>query len=201
MLFARLENLTTLEAKSSPGLRILVQMVITCQHVHDRGILGQVLTRSSRLDPGSRTSIALTITKLSRYSSVIRFLLQAARKYPVFRSVRTSAVCFRAPKLPATEVDSMTADLINGLLDRPKLCRLTPKFHVSPSVGIEDHLRQEATLAVPVHAEVQLLFHYERNSCNLPPRIICSSKQACFLCDLFFKIHGRFTIPSTHGRL
>ncbi|KAL2044429.1 hypothetical protein N7G274_003134 [Stereocaulon virgatum] len=30
---------------------------------------------------------------------------------------------------------------------------------------------------------------------------MCSSKQACFLCDLFFKIHGRFIVPSTHGRL
>jgi len=52
-----------------------------------------------------------------------------------------------------------------------------------------------------VHAEVQLLFHYERNSCILPPRIMCSSKQACFLCNLFFRIHGRFTLPATHGRL
>lgn len=200
-LFAKLENLTTSEAKSSSGLELLVQMVITCQQVHDRRTLHQVLTRSSRLDPSSRASIALKITKLSRYSSVCRFLLQAARKYPVFRRVRISAVCFRAPNLPATELDSITADLVHGLLDGPKLWKLPSKFHASSSFAIENHICQEATLSVPVHAEVQLLFHYERNTCNLPPRIICSSKQACFLCDLFFKIHGRFTVPSTHGRL
>ncbi len=200
-LFAKLENLTTPEAKSSQGLEILVQMVITCQHVHGRRILHEMLTRSSRLDPGSRASIALTITKLSRYSSVCRFLLQAARKYPVFSRVRFSAVCFRAPNLPATELDSMTTDIIHSLLDDPKPRKLASKFHGSSSFAIKDQIRHEATLAVPVHAEVQLLFHYERNPCNLPPRIICSSKQACFLCDLCFRIHGRFTTPSTHGRL
>lgn len=94
----------------------------------------------------------------------------------------------------------MTADLIHRLWDGPKVWKLTSTSHESPSFTIEDHLRQEATLAVPVHAEIQLLIHYERNSCNLPPRIICSSKQACFFCNLFFKIHGRFVIPSTYGR-
>jgi len=116
-LFVRLENLTTPKAKSSQGLEILVQMVIACQHVHNRRILHQLLTRSSRLDSSSRASLALAITKLSRYSSVSRFLMQAARRYPVFRKVRISAVCLRAPNLPATELDSMTADLIHSLLD------------------------------------------------------------------------------------
>ena len=161
----------------------------------------EVLIRSSRLEPSSRTTIALTITKLSRYSSISRFLLQAARKYPVFNRVQISAVYFGAPNLPSIELDSKTADLIYNLFDGPQLRKLTSKFYGLSSCAIKDHIRQEATLAIPVHAEVQLLFYYERNFCNLPPRIVCSSKQACFLCDLFFKIHGRFTIPSAHGRL
>ena len=200
-LFANLETLAKSRAVSSPGLEILVQMVIICQHIHDRRILHQVLARSPRLDPGSKASIALNINKLSRYFSVSRFLLEAARKYSIFRKTRISAVYLRAPNLPTTELDSMTTALIHRLLDRPKPWKLTSKFHDLSITATEDHLRQEATLAFPVHAEVQLLFHYEQKSCNIPPRIICSSKQACFLCDLFFKIHGKFTIPSSHGRL
>jgi hypothetical protein len=115
--------------------------------------------------------------------------------------VQISAVCSRASNLPATELDPMSADLIHSLLNGPKLRKLASKFHGSSLFAIKDHLRQEATLAIPMHAEVQLLFHYERNSCPLPPRIMYSSKQACFLCDLFFKIHGRFIVPSTHERL
>ena len=200
-LFERLENLTTAKARSGPGLEILTQVVVVCQHVHDQHILHQVLAGLSTLERSSRASIVMTVTKLSRYSAVSRFLLQAARRYPIFRRVRISTACFRAPTLPAAEPDSVTAGLIHSLLDGPKLGKLTSKFRGSSPSAIRDHIRQEATSAIPVHAEVQLLFHYEQNSCSPLPRIICSSKQACFLCDLFFKIHGRFTVPSTHGRL
>ncbi|KAE9366049.1 hypothetical protein N431DRAFT_549061 [Stipitochalara longipes BDJ] len=52
-----------------------------------------------------------------------------------------------------------------------------------------------------VHAEVQLLFFYELHP-NVPrPRFICSSKQACYLCNLFFRIHGCFHNFQTHGKL
>ena len=200
-LFESLENLATTEAKSSPGLEILVQIVIACEHVHDRRLLHQVLAGSSRLEPSSRVNIARTLTKLRWYSAVCRFLLQAARKYSVFSRIRISAVEFRAPDLPATELDSMTMNLIDSLLKGPKLKRLTSTSYELSSHAIKDHIRQEATLTVPVHAEIQLLFYYERNSNDQPPRIICSSKKACFLCDLFFRIHGRFIVPSTHGRV
>ena len=199
-LFADLEDLVTPKARSNPGLEVLVHLVIACQHIHDRRILHQALTASSRLEPGSRTHIVLTITKLGRYSKISRFMLYATQKYTVFRRVQISAVCIKAPNLPVIELDSMTIDLIHSLLNDSKLERLSKSYGSSP-IAIEDRIRQEATLAVPVHAEVQLLFHYEHNSCKLPPRIICSSKQACFLCNLFFKMHGRFIVPNTHGRI
>ena len=66
---------------------------------------------------------------------------------------------------------------------------------------IDDYVRREATLVVPLHEEVQLLFHYEQKSCELPPRIMCSNKQACYICSLFFRIHGRFSTSNSHGRL
>jgi hypothetical protein len=54
---------------------------------------------------------------------------------------------------------------------------------------------------IKVHAEIQLLFFYELNP-HLPrPRIICSSKSACYLCNLFFSLHGVFHIRRSHGRI
>lgn len=35
----------------------------------------------------------------------------------------------------------------------------------------------------------------------LRPRVICSSKSACFLCDLFIQLHGQYYVPRTHGVL
>lgn len=201
VLFARLESLTTLEAKSDPGLKVIASIVITCQHVHARRILHQVLARSRLLNPDAGAKIAVTITKLNRYFSVSRFLLQAAQKYSVFSRIRISVISFRAPKLARMELDPTMAGVIDDLLEGPKRRTLTSKLHVESSTAIHDCIRQGATLAVPVHAEIQLLFYYENSFSSVPPRIICSSKQACFLCNLFFKIHSRFIIPSTHGRL
>jgi len=33
------------------------------------------------------------------------------------------------------------------------------------------------------------------------PRVVCSSKSACFLCDLFIEIHAKFYVARTHGVL
>jgi hypothetical protein len=52
-----------------------------------------------------------------------------------------------------------------------------------------------------VHSEIQLLFFYETHP-NLPrPRVICLSKSACYLCNLFFRLHSSFQVPRTHGRI
>ena len=52
-----------------------------------------------------------------------------------------------------------------------------------------------------VHSAIQLLFFYELHPDRPRPRIICSSKNACYLCNLFFQLHGGFQAPRTHGRL
>jgi hypothetical protein len=52
-----------------------------------------------------------------------------------------------------------------------------------------------------VHAEVQLLMHYDREPCLLPPRAIGCSKSACFLCDRLIRHHGKFKISVSHQRV
>lgn len=200
-LFECLEHLSALEAKSRPGLEILVDLVTTCHHVHNQRILNQMLTEVPQLETNARESTVRTITKLGRYSAVSQFLLQIARRNSIFNNVLISIVCFKAQKLAATELDPITKDFVHTLWNKSRVEKLTSKYHNASASAIEDYIRQEATMAVPVHAEIQLLLYYEWNPSSLPPRIICSSKQACFLCNLFFKIHGKFIVPSTHGRL
>ena len=53
-----------------------------------------------------------------------------------------------------------------------------------------------------VHAEIQLLYFYESmRPCSgvIRPRVICSEKHACFLCDIFIRSHAQFYAASTHG--
>ncbi|OBT65024.1 hypothetical protein VE03_05212 [Pseudogymnoascus sp. 23342-1-I1] len=66
-------------------------------------------------------------------------------------------------------------------------------FHIDMPPFIDETIK--------VHAEIQLLFFYEVHT-HLPrPRIICASKSACYLCNLFFSLHGGFYVPRSHGKL
>lgn len=52
-----------------------------------------------------------------------------------------------------------------------------------------------------VHAEVQMIVHYEFNALQLRPRVIGASKKACFLCDTFIRKHGWFEVSKAHRQL
>jgi hypothetical protein len=52
-----------------------------------------------------------------------------------------------------------------------------------------------------VHAEVQLVLHYEQYSLEKLPRAIGCSKSACFLCDMLIQMLGKYHISYAHRRL
>lgn len=52
-----------------------------------------------------------------------------------------------------------------------------------------------------VHAEVQMVFHYEEYPPHKPPRAIGCSKSACYLCDLLIQKTGKYRISSSHRQL
>lgn len=49
--------------------------------------------------------------------------------------------------------------------------------------------------------ESPLLLFYEFHPERCKPRVICSSKSACYLCNLFVRLHGHFYMPRCHGVL
>ncbi|MBV36523.1 MAG: hypothetical protein CMP47_13895 [Rickettsiales bacterium] len=91
-----------------------------------------------------------------------------------------------------------------------RLVYLPPYASIPTSIGYEEWAK-----TCHVHAEVQLVIHYDLNSLLatrvtstgtaqvkvLPPRVIGTSKHLCYLCYLFIKTHGRFLPTNTHGRL
>jgi hypothetical protein len=92
---------------------------------------------------------------------------------------------------------SATSELVCAA--RHRACRLFESIEVEPF-----YISMPAPLSKShwkIHAEVQLLFFYELHPSRRRPRFICSSKSACYLCNLFFSLHGGFYVPRTHGRL
>ena len=51
-----------------------------------------------------------------------------------------------------------------------------------------------------VHAEIQLLVHYEMNPTNRP-RFIGASKKPCFLCYSFIRAHATYSVCQSHGEV
>ncbi|KAH7303693.1 hypothetical protein BKA65DRAFT_225964 [Rhexocercosporidium sp. MPI-PUGE-AT-0058] len=92
---------------------------------------------------------------------------------------------------------SAPTELVCAARDRE--CRVFQRVLVEP-------FRIEVPVSIPeanckIHAEIQLLFLYELHPGRPQPRVICSSKSACYLCNLFFHLYGGFHVPRTHGRL
>ena len=71
---------------------------------------------------------------------------------------------------------------------------------------LHNYLPSRKSQTIPrqfVHAEIQILAHYELNTppLALPPRAIGVSKEACFLCDAFIRADGRFSITGAHRQV
>ena len=54
-----------------------------------------------------------------------------------------------------------------------------------------------------VHAEIQIIFHYamHKPARSHGPRVLGTSKAACYLCNLFIMHHGEYFVSKTHGQL
>jgi hypothetical protein len=206
-LFAELEKMKKSEAWSESGLNLAIEIVIGVRGLKHTGIIGTIL-RSSGLDSSMVTSLTTSIIKLGRYSVAARFLIRAAEELSIFTSIEISVI--KLPPIPGllvAEPETLLPAVLNGIFDASEIesaaaitkARLERKYSKIPVV--EDVLSNISSTKFVVHAEIQLLFHYELQPAALAPRLICSSKKACFLCNLFVKLHGKFIIPSSHGKL
>ena len=70
---------------------------------------------------------------------------------------------------------------------------------------IDSFLQRERATETRVHAELLLIDHFERNSCNFlgqDDKYIGCSKPACYLCHMYIAQHpSRYTIPASHNKV
>jgi hypothetical protein len=200
-LFTKLESLKSIDAASAPGLQITLSILQTIHHLcHNSDFDVLLLSRALRL----------SLEKLSRYVSASVDLIRAARRYSFFADVSVEIVKLEPlPNVQYTPPEDFFESLIARLSLKTTPAQLLSSLNCQGAAA-EAEKRSAATRTLSelmnancaVHAEIQLLFHYEFHvPQRLIPRVICSTKKACYLCNLFFSIHGRFYMPSTHGRV
>lgn len=170
---------------------------------------------NKEMDPSRRGSLLNIIKKVARYRQAARFLYRLVAKER-HKVSRLKAIPVTLPK-EQLERPLQSADY------RPQFSSVLSRIH--PQYAKEKNLSQIRRLLTKkeesvdeefskrtfkilnkakIHAEVQLIAHCEfcLPVSVLPPRVICSSKDACYLCNLTIPIcRGKTYTPRSHGRL
>lgn len=148
-----------------------------------------------------------TVSKLARYRDVSTYLYRTARRHSIARTVRVVAVDLPPSLFGKTDPSSYVPELIQAinraygntrtLVD---VCRVL-KIPTSQAVALFKKTASSVRKESAIHAEVQLVTYCNLELIGPRPRVICSSKKACFLCNLLIKTHGKIYTPYSHGRL
>lgn len=175
--------------------------------------LNLALDFSKSLNCELKTSLLEAVRKLGRYYSISYELVCVARseEYSIFNSITIETAPTGRPSQPSSVDKNIHPLVALQTTLRPKDAVQSTSYKTSlerclgkpiPVILAEFRLAiADYYKSVKVHAEIQLLFFYELHSERKRPRTICSSKSACYLCDIFFRLHGHYYVPRTHGRL
>ena len=207
-VFRQLEDMTEEQARSHQSHKTLISLLRSAHSLasqNDLEKLFSTIPNSGKFGPHVRSSLPIAVGKLGRYYSTCSFLIVAARRLSIFRSIRVESVRLSMPVSPPLWTARYEPSL-SGTLDRilePQTKRLTHRWVGSIASAEAKFCSQLAAYpkSYKIHAEIQLLFYYEMHPEIRRPRVICSSKSACFLCDLFVKVHAKFYVARTHGVL
>lgn len=162
------------------------------------------------MDPSARQSFINTVDKVSRYREAARFLYRMAKKVPLARKMRTVPVHLPKDAFMNPSINTYTPDLLKKVTEASQkgrqqklLKEICCRLGLSEQEAKDRFCRQvKNTLTqAKIHAEVQIIAYCESQSQLVLPRVICSSKDACFLCNQFLKVYGKIHTPRSHGRL
>ncbi|GAB1310820.1 hypothetical protein MFIFM68171_01030 [Madurella fahalii] len=151
------------------------------------------------------------IGKLARYLECALYLLELSKKKSRLfeRTVITTvsldpALFSRSVKVPAEcSLTTCLARCQSGariIYDARNICS---RLQTNPGKKSSDFMStvKKVLGESRVHAEIQIVSYYELHPAVKRPRVIRSSKDACYLCNLFIQLHGAFYMPRTHGNL
>ncbi|CAO1602478.1 hypothetical protein XANCAGTX0491_006088 [Xanthoria calcicola] len=168
--------------------------------------LDKALRLSPIIDPSLKYFLPRAINKISRYHHISCDLVDAARspQYTLFQRISIQAI----PKhqLDMAFLADQSANFeetfrrVTGSSHQYRHSDFDPRVVSAVRTRFLKRMTDRAT-KWKVHAEVQILLFYEQRPQLFRPRIIGSSKSACYLCNLFIQSHGQFQVSRSHGRL
>ncbi len=193
-LFMKLEDIQEHSAASSEVQDVAMELITQMHDLASQTKLNSALSSSKRLNPELKTFLPEAVGKLGRYYTISYELVCVARseEYSIFNSITIGTSPTLCPPQPSS-VDKN----VHPLTALQNILR--------PGSAVQARLLKpslERCLGKPIQVILdEFRVTIELNSERLRPRTISSSKSACYLCDLFFRLHGQYHVPRTHGRL
>lgn len=185
--------------------RQLEKMIKIARNVDQSPCLSALINNDTNLSPEKRIIIRDWVAKLGHYYNACNALVSAARrKRSLFQNIQVESFEVQIPKaVRSPSTPGSAIPLLESLQDSPGISKALQRFGNSQAKACTALLsRLDGTRpAIKVHAEIKLLFYYATHRVELKPRVICANKSACYLCDLFLRVHGQFQVPVTFGKL
>ncbi|GFF64624.1 hypothetical protein IFM47457_00753 [Aspergillus lentulus] len=187
----------------------LVESIYRIQQIEQLQRIIDVIP-NNHMEPSARDSFINIVGKVSRYREAARFLYRTAKNVPLARNMRTVPVHLPEEAFTTPSIDSYTPNLLVKVTEASakgrqqkllkEICRV---LGLSEQQARDQYCRQVMNILrhAKIHSEVQIIAYFELHPPLALPRVICSSKDACFLCNLFIKAHGKLHTPRSHGRL
>ncbi|KAK7949022.1 uncharacterized protein PG986_009908 [Apiospora aurea] len=194
-------------------LEALVEGFCRLQRLEDVNSVLEAMPDRPTFPKASKRSLLNIINKVARYRDCARFLCRLARKYPLIRQMRVVPTRLPPEIFQKPTVGQLEPDLASKMPSKESrkrnqagpvgtMCRLLGYGTFQKAEQEQLRQAQKTLREAKIHAEIQLLFYcHELEKPELPPRVVCSSKDACFLCNTFIATHGKMHTPKSHGRL
>lgn len=161
----------------------------------------------------SRERLVNCLNKIARYRDIAKFLCREAEGIPMLRnatvrSLKLPAEAFARSTTGREAYDGTVASALDKLSSKDKFLWkhdlppwLQTFLEATPDAAFASEINRTLRES-KIHAEIQILAHYETvASTVVRPRVIASSKDACYLCHAFISLHGQYRVPKTHGKL
>jgi hypothetical protein len=162
------------------------------------------------MNPNLRSSLHNIIRKVARYKEAARHLCRMAKKFPAVQRAEVISVTLQREMFAKTEVNHYSPSLpttLQRIYSKHNLAANTSRIYSLLKLGAAQaeqmfsHNVLRSLEGAKVHAEIQLFYHIEMLHPVQLPRVVCSSKDACYLCDYFLTTTTKLHSPKCHGRL
>lgn len=205
---ALLEHLHTFEAENDQRQERVVKLVRNIAEFMAEVPLEKIIQnlKDHPMNKLAQHRLHNCLSKVARYRQSASFLARQAKNIPILRRVTVEHVvleqgAFQRPSQPSG------SSSLGAVLTATPHKKGAPQVNALPS-WTQKSQQQFATKVRKVlreskiHAEIQIVAHYEVPAPGVVlPRVIASSKDACYLCHAFINLHGKYSVPQSHGKL